>query len=379
MSPHLLTGLASVVLMPAVCVGVAGEAGPAKVLEDKGLRRRGSSLYILPDERKLSTALSRRGALTKSRQALDEADDRLRQAEDALERVEDDAEALMERRRRLKEMYDQATRRQTSVNERNRLVGDYNDATDRLNRAGLARERIYTDLDRLREGFGKAREAYLQTLVDVRKLVDGILAQYEAFGKDPDVKAALDAVNGTRTGKKPITLGPSRSFLGNVKKLEKLEAPVRSEDVELRSRDHVWWVDAVINRAHSKPMILDTGAALVIVPHAFAEEVGIRTSPADRSITLKTADGSTVQAKLVRIDSLTVGKFTEEHVECAVLPGGLKRSVPLLGRSFLRRFTYKIDPDSRKLTLQRLQLADEPDKGKAGSGKVEKKRRPSRR
>ena len=64
---------------------------------------------------------------------------------------------------------------------------------------------------------------------------------------------------------------------------------------------------------------------------------------------------------------------------CAVLPAGLKRGVPLLGRTFLQRFTYKIDPDSRTLTLRRLQLDDDKAKDKAKPEKAEKKRRSSRR
>jgi hypothetical protein len=83
------------------------------------------------------------------------------------------------------------------------------------------------------------------------------------------------------------------------------------------------------------------------------------------------ADGSIVEAKQVFAPSVRVGKFTIEHVECAVMPADLPKAESLLGLSFLKHFTFKIDSDKGKLVMCKI---DQPEKtgrrmaGRSGSG-----------
>ena len=69
---------------------------------------------------------------------------------------------------------------------RNRLITSYNDVTDRLSQVGREHNRISRDLPDLREDVAEARERYLQTLLDVRDLV-------ESIAKTVACKAAIKA------------------------------------------------------------------------------------------------------------------------------------------------------------------------------------------
>jgi hypothetical protein len=72
------------------------------------------------------------------------------------------------------------------------------------------------------------RDAYHQTLKDLRTLADSVTEKYAALEKDTEVKDAIGAL-GKGKREKP-KLGPSRDFLNNVKLLEKLEKAESSGD-----------------------------------------------------------------------------------------------------------------------------------------------------
>ena len=80
------------------------------------------------------------------------------------------------------------------------------------------------------------------------------------------------------------------------------------------------------------------------------------------------ADGRTVKAKQVYASSVRLGKFTVEHVECAVMPADFPNAEPLLGLSFLKNFTFKIDNAGGKLVMSKI---EQPEKGGSRSGRSE--------
>jgi aspartyl protease family protein len=136
-------------------------------------------------------------------------------------------------------------------------------------------------------------------------------------------------------------------------------------------------VETIINGKHTKPMMLDTGASLVLIPQGLAREIGLTPAATDRSLDLKLADGRTVQAKLMKLDSLQVGKFTAEKVPCAVLPADLSQAPALLGQTFLRLFSYRVNPQTQKLTLKQLEVPTKPP-GKEVTPNIDRRRQTPR-
>jgi clan AA aspartic protease (TIGR02281 family) len=249
----------------------------------------------------------------------------------------------------------------------NQLTATLNELTDRLkllseggDESGFARE--------ARARAGRRREAYLQALLELRTLVDATDDRYAALASDAEVTGALEALN-RRSKRIEYQLGPRRKYRDCVKALERAEARVTTETLELHEDRGVLWIDVALNGKVAEPMVFDTGASLVSLPSDLAARVGLRPTAADPTIELHTADGSVVDGKLMKLATVRVGKFTVADVPCVVLPPDKKGVDPLLGGSFLRHFLYEISPESGRLSLTRV------DASTAGRGNDRKLRR----
>ena len=135
----------------------------------------------------------------------------------------------------------------------------------------------------------------------------------------PQVQAALDEANRRQGTKRQ--LGPTRTFQLASPRLKKLEETVFSQAIDLRrGQGNLLYVTAYFNGKHAQEIAVDTGASIVTLPQQVATQAGIEVTPDDPPVTLRVADGSSFEARLVTIDSVRVGKFTVEDVQCAVLP-----------------------------------------------------------
>src|SRR5262249_59467943 len=112
---------------------------------------------------------------------------------------------------------------------------------------------------------GRRREAYLQALLELRKLVDAANARYAALAGDAEVTGALRAMN-QRSKRIRYGLGPSRRYLDCVEALEQAEARVMTDTVALHKDRGVLWVDVTLNGRVTPPMVFDTCADQVTVP-----------------------------------------------------------------------------------------------------------------
>ncbi len=194
-----------------------------------------------------------------------------------------------------------------------------------------------------------AREAYVQLIIDMRKRVDVILADYETHAALPEIQEFLAAIE-KASGKK-YDLGPSPQFKSNVTKLKGLEDTVLSDSIPLREEGRTFSLPVVLNGKHTHEMVLDSGASLISLPLKMAEEVGLNPSEKDQKILLTLADGRQIEGWKMRLASVRVGKFTVENVDCAVLGPEAVNAEPLLGMAFLGNFKFEIDASAKTLTM----------------------------
>jgi clan AA aspartic protease (TIGR02281 family) len=352
----LLTGL---VLLCSVA-GIAVADGPAdELLQEKGLRKSGST-YVLAAEAEVQKKLA-------------EARAAYRQMTVALSQQQAYDQGLRENQQAIRELTEQRIglnqqlARAASATENNQLVALVNGVTDRLNllhqQQGDAGAKQQVDAQAARR-----REAYVQAVLDLRQLVDAATAGYTALAGDPGVKDALEQVN--RGTKARTALGPSRAFLANVALLERVEASVLSESVDLRKEGGIFWVDVTFNGKLTRPMAFDTGAADVVLPAELAAQIGLRPGKDDPVVRCRVADGSIVEARQMTVPSMRVGKFTVKDVTCTVMPAEKRDVPPLLGQTFQRNFVLKFSPDSGKLVLSKVEApeaAGTPTKAKASA------------
>lgn len=329
---------------------VVGAEPPASdsSLKAKGLRKIGP--YLALEEESKLIAMFR--DIRKLQKRLQEANQQLELVEKEVERTENLIVQFTQQRRLLRQRLAVAS----SARESNQIAMAINELGDRI--TILSRGDDYSQ--RLREARGLAgqvREEYAQHVLETRRLYDQATARYEELAHDDEVKALVDTAN--QSSKRSVRLGPTLTFRRNGRMLEELEQTVFSESIDLnRGPGNLLYVTAYFNGKHAQEIAVDTGASIIALPQKVAEEAGIEVGTDTPTIQLRIADGGTVDAHRVTIGSVRVGKFTVEHVECAVLPEEFAKAPPLLGQSFLRHFIYKIDANNGKLVL--IQVQNDP-------------------
>lgn len=99
--------------------------------------------------------------------------------------------------------------------------------------------------------------------------------------------------------------------------------------------------------------LLDTGATYVTLSHELAQNLNLGLSGKNK-IAVSLANGSSVTAQPVILDSMQVGDARVDGVIAMVFPEAPHQGVDgLLGMSFLREFTIHLDPANKKLVFQK--------------------------
>jgi aspartyl protease family protein len=103
----------------------------------------------------------------------------------------------------------------------------------------------------------------------------------------------------------------------------------------LKAADGHYWAEANID-GHAVPVMIDTGASVVVLTPADATRLGLRLKPADFSAKVTTASGP-VRAAPVQLQAVSVAGARVDRVEALVVEQGLPHS--LLGMSYLGRLS----------------------------------------
>jgi clan AA aspartic protease (TIGR02281 family) len=129
-------------------------------------------------------------------------------------------------------------------------------------------------------------------------------------------------------------------------------------------------VTVTVNGKHRQEMTVDSGATSISLPYAMAKELGMEPKSTDPKVTCVLADGSEVEGTRSTINSVRVGKFTVDAVECVVLSREAVNATPLLGMSFLGNFKFEIDKQKSELRMVKVDSGDAPPKSKGGKPKT---------
>lgn len=111
-------------------------------------------------------------------------------------------------------------------------------------------------------------------------------------------------------------------------------------------------VQTVINGAAPTTLLVDTGATYGLISPQLAEVLRIAPDHTARRVRIMTVSG-TVEAPLIRLDSVRVGEAEARNVEVLVhgVPGWPPWMGGLLGLSFLNRFRVSIDTEAGQMIL----------------------------
>ncbi len=109
-------------------------------------------------------------------------------------------------------------------------------------------------------------------------------------------------------------------------------------------------VTAKVNNRLAIDFIVDTGASMVTIPSAAAEELGIRLdsdAPMEELITA----GGRVLGRRVHLTSITIGGWTEYDIPGYILDLPDRSGLGLLGLNYLNRFRMDLNTRAGMLTL----------------------------
>jgi aspartyl protease family protein len=243
------------------------------------------------------------------------------------------------------------------VASNNRLVGAINTLQGQITLAEKSLETLKAREISARSNLNNAREEFVQQVLDLGSLSVQLTKAYESSADSPEVQASLKKLR-EDTGK-DLTLQPSSTVQSLQRKLAELQASVQTERIPLRRDDKTFYASVVINGKHTAEMVVDTGASLVSLPYELAVSMGLKPEARDKQILLTIADGSTITAHLKTIQSVRVGTFVVENVECAVLGPEAVEAHPLLGMSFLGEFQFHLDAAAGTLGLTQIE-SDSP-------------------
>jgi len=235
----------------------------------------------------------------------------------------------------------------------NRLVGAIDTIEGQLRLAHKNIEGLKEAENRARTELNNSREAYVEHILGMRKMADQMKEVYESGTKTPEIERQLKALI-AESGKQ-LKFEPSSAFESSYRKLDEFEKAIHTEKVSLRRDGNTFYASVVINGKHTAEMIVDSGASLISLPWELAVTMGLEPKAGDKQILLSMADGRTIPGHLKTIDSVRVGTFTVEKVECAVLGREAVNAEPLLGMTFLGEFQFQLDAAESTLGMTEIE------------------------
>ena len=334
------------VSLPATAFATA--EGAERYLQEQGLKRL-SVYFALPDESEVTKKLRDANDLKK------DAIEAQRTVAAAEKKIDDKKKLIVDYLQKRRQLRTQLASART-VEMNNRLVMMLNELADRITLLYESKDDEKT-LEEAQAALSAATEKYVQHLIETRKMYDQVNEKYEDLAATPRVNLAVDHYS--KAVGKNYRLGPGASFLSAGRRLKAMEDTILSEEIALRRGDgNLWILPVTFNGKSTQLMAIDTGASIISLPWKMAVDIGLMPQEDDPTIQLSLADGSIVQGWQKTAETVRVGKFTVKDVECAVMPQHLGNAAPLLGLSFFKHFTFKIDTANAKLVMAKVETSE---------------------
>ena len=205
----------------------------------------------------------------------------------------------------------------------------------------------------------------------VRELLDELAARQALFLRVVDaVRGSIEPAAPSREGStagtasRGTTAAPttSRSIPQNpaadpfARRLKELEKLIRSERVAVDVDRALVWVDATLDGTHHLKMIVNSRAADMRLAAGTAAAAGIRPLDGEPAVEITTLEGRKVPARRARLETVQVGACILRDVNCLVLPPEFGEAPPVLGGTFLKRISTRLDRDAGTMILTQIQV-----------------------
>jgi aspartyl protease family protein len=313
-----------------------------QLLKSKGLARAGI-FWALDEDLKSQDDLR---PVAKMRALMDENARKRSAAELDLRKVDAQSSQLD---RQYQSLNDQISKRNLSVDEHNQLAGQINSIAARLRELLHYKEQREKDMKSLPDG----QNDYIAALTALSTKFEQTSQRYTELAADKDVATALGKLSDTT--KLHLRLGPTPAFAQRLALVRKDLAGVQQTVIKLDFDGGVPCVDVTLNGKITRRMVVDSGAATVLITASVARELDMTPGPNDPVIHMMVANGKKVDGHLMHLKSIRLAQFEVQDVECAVLPNSVGEGAGmLLGGTFLRNFDYRMDLEAGQLHLSQV-------------------------
>jgi len=254
------------------------------------------------------------------------------------------------------------------------------DAKSRKADLEAEQERLSSELASLKSRYGPAKEelqakrgagpdaynAAVQGLNDIatsaeaaRIKLERSRKELESSGKDiqeylaafEELKEAL-AKDDRYSGRTEVPQDEREFYEGLKDMVREMDRDFSAGEASSEKRGPHVVVKASINGKVRASLLVDTGATIVTLSRRVFEklELGPEAQRGEAEVTL--ADGRKLKALVVVLDSVEVGGMRARRVEAAVLPESDPQADGLLGMSFLKHFSFRLDTERNRLILK---------------------------
>lgn len=316
-----------------------------KIVADAGLKRSGKTILSIE-----AADIHREIAnLTKSRRTIKQLADARKASDDQLKWLSEQFRLVDAQNGELNIRLVQAA---GDVIANNRLVGMINANTAKLRQFDDQRSKLREKLVADRKALIDAETAYVDSVVAIRRKLNDLQDELEAALEAEDLKVALRVYRANFQTPAMVDIG---DLIGPLdRRLKQVEKEVFQETISLETNDTgSMFVNVTVGET-TVPMVLDSGASMVILPFETATKLGIAIPPGAQAMRLVLADGRSISASGVVIPQMRVGLFEVENVNAAVLEPDATGAEPLLGMTFLANFKFEIDGAGKTLKLLRV-------------------------
>jgi clan AA aspartic protease (TIGR02281 family) len=237
------------------------------------------------------------------------------------------------------------------VQQNNRLVGLVNVSRAQTKSLIDLRGQLVKDLDARRGVLRDAETAYADTVLAIRDDYQTVYDKIADQLKDKKVEIAIEVMH--RNFQSPASVTANMTLAALDSRISKIEAAVFREAIALQVRRNLLLVDVVVGK-ETIPMVVDSGAAMVVLPSRIAAQLGIEVPLDAKQIQVVMASGGRIPARGVSVPRMRIGGFEAKDVDAVVLDAAAVGAEPLLGLSFLSHFKFEIDQSKKTLKLLRV-------------------------
>lgn len=172
--------------------------------------------------------------------------------------------------------------------------------------------------------------------------------------KTADYMQALEQFRTSFTGRmarETITTNDATFFAEIDARLKWYSAEIQRFDVTFEDEGHSMIVDVRINDTATGRFVVDTGASVVSLSRAMASRLNLELA-SDRAVRVTVADGRSVAAYPVVLNSVQTGNARAQNIAAVILDAEPSPGVDgLLGLTFLREFDFHFDAKGHRLEL----------------------------